>query len=65
MLGLRLKEGFSLSEYESRCGFSFAKGKEELLSRLAREGLITLTDGRIALTERGFYLSNSILIEIL
>ena len=65
MLGLRLKEGFSLSEYESRFGVSFTEGKEELLTRLAREGLITLTTGRIALTERGFYLSNSILIEIL
>ena len=65
MLGLRLKEGFSLSEYENRFGTPFTEGKEELLARLAREGLITLYDGRIALTERGFYLSNSILIEIL
>ena len=65
MLKLRMKDGFLLSEYESLFGASFTEGKEELLSRLAKEGLLTLNDGRIALTERGFYLSNSILVEIL
>ena len=65
MLALRLKEGFSLSEYEARFGRSFTEGKEDILERLEDEGLITLGDGRIALTEHGFYLSNSILIEIL
>ena len=65
MLGLRLKEGFSLSDYEHRFGRSFTEGKEDILKRLERDGLITIIDGRIALTERGFYISNSILIEIL
>ena len=65
MLKLRLKDGFLLSEYESLFGVSFTEGKEELLARLVSEGLLTLSDGRIALTERGFYLSNSILVEIL
>ena len=65
MLKLRTKDGFSLSEYKSRFGVSFTKGKEDILHRLEREGLITLSNGKIALTERGFYLSNSILIEIL
>ena len=41
------------------------EAQEELLERLEREGLVTLSDGRLALTERGFYISNSILIEIL
>ena len=65
MLKLRTKDGFPLSEYESRFGVSFTAGKESILDRLKREGLITLSDGVIALTERGFYLSNSILVEIL
>ena len=65
MLKLRTKDGFSLTEYESRFGVSFTNGKEDILHRLEREGLITLSNGKIALTERGFYLSNSILIEIL
>ncbi|MBQ7344250.1 MAG: radical SAM family heme chaperone HemW [Clostridia bacterium] len=65
MLRLRLKDGFSLSDYEARFGVSFTVGKEQILERLEREGLLTLTEDRIALTERGFYLSNSILVEIL
>ena len=65
MLALRLREGFSLSEYRERFDKSFTDGKEDVLTRLCAEGLITMTDGRIALTERVFYLSNSILIEIL
>ena len=65
MLGLRLIDGFSLSDYKARFGVSFTDGKEEVLSRLESEGLLTLSSDRIALTERGFYLSNSILVEIL
>lgn len=65
MLGLRLKDGFSLDEYERLFGRSFTEGKEEIISRLEREGLLTISGERIALTERGFYLSNSILVEIL
>ena len=65
MLKLRLKDGFLLSDYEARFGKSFTEEKEDILTRLAAEGLLTLSDGRIALTEKGFYLSNSILVEIL
>lgn len=65
MLALRLRDGFLLSDYEERFGASFTVGKEDVISRLSEAGLITLTDGRLALTERGFYLSNSILVEIL
>ena len=65
MLKLRLIDGFSLSEYKERFGMSFTEGKSDILFRFEREGLITLSDDRISLTERGFYLSNSILVEIL
>ena len=65
MLGLRLIDGFSLSDYKTRFGVSFTDGKEALLSRFEEEGLLTLRDDRLALTERGFYVSNSILAEIL
>ena len=65
MLKLRLKDGFSLSEYAARFGKSFTEGKQDILARLSAEGLIILSDDRLALTEKGFYLSNSILVEIL
>ena len=65
MLRLRLKEGFSLSEYKSAFGFDFCKGRQALLSRLQEAGYISLTDDRISLTEQGFYISNSILTELI
>ncbi len=65
MLGLRLSEGLSLSDYEHRFGHSFMLGKEEYIGKLISLGLARLSDGRFALTERGFYLSNTILSQIL
>lgn len=65
MLALRLSEGLSLSEYSERFGVSFTEGKEELIERFCREGLMRLDNGRLSITESGFYVSNSILVEIL
>lgn len=65
MLGLRLKSGISLSEYKSRFGVDFLDGRAELVDRLLKTGYLTNDGDRIALTERGFYVSNSILTELL
>ena len=65
MLGLRLSEGFSLSEYRERFSRDFLENRGSLIKRLSDAGYILLIDGRICLTERGFYVSNSILRELL
>ena len=65
MLKLRLSDGFLLSEYEEKFGTPFLKGKEETIDKFIKAGLLTLDGGRLRLTERGFYLSNSILVEII
>ena len=65
MMRLRLSEGFSLSEYERRFGASFLKGREENIAQLQGGGYLEITSDRIALTERGFYVSNTILSELL
>ena len=65
MLGLRLSEGISLSEYKRLSGNEFAKGKEDTLSHLLKAGYIIKEGDRIALTEKGFYISNTILTELL
>ena len=62
---LRLAEGFSLREYEELFSVSFLKGKEDFISNLRTRGYIYLEDGRISLTEKGFYVSNTILSELL
>ncbi len=65
MLRMRLSEGFSLSEYNTLFGVSFTEGREKLISVLSDAGYVKLENGRIFFTERGFYVSNSILSELL
>ncbi|MBQ8302913.1 MAG: radical SAM family heme chaperone HemW [Clostridia bacterium] len=65
MLGLRLSEGFSLSEYKDRFGADFIVGREKFIESLVKEGYMKIADGRIFLTERGFYVSNMILSELI
>ena len=65
MLKLRLKAGFSLSEYSARFGRSFLDGRESAIKNMEKNGLLKLENDRIFLTEKGFYVSNGILVEIL
>ncbi len=65
MMRLRLSEGISLSEFKRKFGFDFTDGRDKILSELENHGLLTLNGDRLALTEHGFYVSNSILTEIL
>ena len=65
MMRLRLAEGFSLSEYEARFSRSFLFGREDFIQKLQSAELLSLENGRINLTEKGFYVSNSILSELL
>ncbi len=65
MLGLRLSEGFSLSEYREKFGTDFLSERRGKISEYEKGGLLRLNGDRLFLTEEGFYVSNSILSEIL
>ena len=65
MLALRTDEGFSLSEYETLFGRSFISGKEEKIEKLISGEFAVMDNGRIRLTHEGFYVSNSILTDLL
>lgn len=65
MLALRLSEGISLSEYERRFSRSFLSGREEKLAELSALGYLLLTHDRVFLTDKGMYVSNYILTELL
>ena len=65
MLRLRLAEGMSLSEYEAKFGAPFAADAQQKIREYAKHGFLKLENGRIALTEKGFYVSNHILSELL
>lgn len=65
MLRLRLSEGFLLSDYRQRFNCDFLKGREDTIQSLVKAGYLCLSNDRIALTESGFYVSNTILTELI
>ena len=65
MMRLRLARGIDLREYEARFGTPFLEGREEKINKYVAHGLMTLGDGSLAFTERGFYLSNTVMADIL
>lgn len=65
MLGLRTAMGISLADYKRRFGVSFTQGREQTLLKLAAMGYLVWDAERVFFTDRGLYVSNSLLTEIL
>lgn len=60
MNALRLREGFTIEQYQSRTGLPFGPlGKQ--VESLQHQGLLTVENGRISTTERGYQFLNSVL----
>lgn len=64
MLGLRLAEGISLAEFEAKTGQDFM-ARYPIVSRMITEGFMVLEDGHLHFTDKGFFVSNAILAEML
>ena len=65
MLRLRLLEGILLADYRERFGEEFCSGRQPLIKNLQNLGYIKLSDKSLSLTERGFYVSNYIISELI
>ena len=65
MLGLRLREGISLSDYKRRFGLDFLSEREDKVKTYINSGYTVLDGDRLSLTEKGFYVSNTILTDLL
>lgn len=65
MLGLRTSFGISLSAYRSRFGKELLLGKEEKIKLYQSLGYLCVCGDRLFLTEKGFYLSNAIICELI
>ncbi len=65
MLGLRLKEGIDEAAFAARFGVDFDSRYGKQCDFFAARGLLTRTDGRTALTEAGWMVSNAVLAAIL
>ncbi len=65
MLGLRTSIGISKSEFLVRFGIDFDEKYGEKLQKIDKMGYLSKNNDRVALNERGFEVSNTILAEIL
>lgn len=65
MLGLRLREGMNIRPFEERFQTSFHETYDQVISSLTEKNLITLTDNRIALSAKGLFLADSVILEFM
>jgi len=65
MLGLRLRRGFDVAEFESRFGVTLRQLAGGALDQGLRRGQLELADGQLRLTETGLLLADSVTAEFL
>ena len=65
MLGLRLLKGINLKKFEERFGVPFFNIYGSEISSLLRRKLISIKNNQIALSEKGLYLAESVIIEFI
>ncbi len=65
MLRLRLADGIKLSDYKKAFGRDFLCGREKTVENYRSLGLLQIDNDKVFLTDKGFYLSNTILSELL
>ena len=65
MLGLRRLKGIAIEDFEKRFQISFKKVYGKVLDPLLSEGLITLNQNHMALSRKGLYLADSVILKFL
>lgn len=65
MLGLRRLKGIAIEDFENRFQISFNKVYGKVMEPLLNEGLITLNQNRMALSRKGLYLADSVILKFM
>lgn len=65
MLGLRLLKGISIDTFERRFQVSFYKVYGKTLDQLFNQELITFNQNRIALSKKGLFLADSVILQFM
>ena len=65
MLGLRLLKGISIDDFEKRFQISFHKVYGKTLDQLFNQELITLNKNHIALSKKGLFLADSVILQFM
>lgn len=59
-LGLRKKEGVSISRFEEKFAENFSNCYGDIVEKLTRDGLVQVTDGRLRMTKKGLFLGDTV-----
>lgn len=59
-LGLRKKEGVSISRFEEKFAENFSNRYGDIVEKLTRDGLVQVTDGRLRMTKIGLFLGDTV-----
>lgn len=59
-LGLRKKEGVSISRFEEKFAKNFSNRYGDIVEKLTRDGLVQVTDGRLRMTKKGLFLGDTV-----
>ena len=65
MLGLRCLKGIAIKDFENRFQISFINVYGKVIDPLLNEGLITLNENRMALSRKGLFLADSVILKFL
>ncbi|MCL1945284.1 MAG: radical SAM family heme chaperone HemW [Firmicutes bacterium] len=65
MLGLRLSNGISLSEYKRLFGVDLLNDKRNEIETLIEQGLLTISDDNLFIPSQYLYVSNGIILKLL
>ncbi len=65
MLGLRLLKGVSIEQFEDRFQTSFQKTYGKAVESLLEKNLIRVDNNRLALSENGLFLADSVILEFM
>ena len=65
MLHLRLSEGINLEDYRARFNEDFVESRSDIINALCKSGYAEISNGSFFLTDRGFYVSNTIIAQLL
>jgi oxygen-independent coproporphyrinogen-3 oxidase len=64
-LGLRMKEGIARADFERNFGVPIEAVYLEVIRKLRKQGLLTMAEGRLTLTDRGMDLANYVMAKFL
>lgn len=64
-LGLRLRRGLNLADYQMRYGFDFETLFSDKIQKMTEGGFLEVEDGWLRLSQSGILISNSVLAELI